>query len=54
MRQSNKCGNVRNDEIINFQLALESASHGSCKTPATFIDSIHPTNQPGKKQSIQK
>ena len=29
--------------------ALESASPASCKTPTTFIDSIHPNNQPGKK-----
>ena len=28
---------------------LESASPASCKTPATFIDSIHPNNQAGKK-----
>ena len=26
----------------------------SCKTPATFIDFIHPQNQLGKKQRIQK
>ena len=29
--------------------ALEAASPASCKTPATFIDSIHPNNQLGKK-----
>ena len=29
--------------------ALESASPASCKTPTTFIDSIRPNNQPGKK-----
>ena len=29
--------------------ALESASPASCKTPATFTDSIRPNNQPGKK-----
>ena len=29
--------------------ALKSASTASCKTPAIFIDSIHPNNQPGKK-----
>ena len=45
VKQSNKCGSVRNDEIINFYTwdlvrALESASPASCKTPATFIDSI--------------
>ena len=40
MRQSNKCGSVRKDEIFNLNLgsgaALESASPPSCKTPATF------------------
>ena len=30
----------------NLVWALESASLGSCKTPATFIDSIHPTTLP--------
>ena len=54
MTQSNKCGSVRNDEIINLHLdlvrALESASPASCKTPATFIDSIRPNNQPGKNK----
>ena len=30
--------------------ALESASPASCKTPATFIDSIRPNNQPGKNK----
>ena len=30
--------------------ALESASPASCKTPATFIDSICPNNQPGKNK----
>ena len=30
--------------------ALESASPTSCKTPATFIDSIRPNNQPGKNK----
>ena len=28
--------------------ALESASPSSCKTPATFIDSIRPNNKPEK------
>ena len=53
LAQSNKCGSVRNDEIINLHLGsgagLKSASPASCKTPATFIDSIRPNNQPGKK-----
>ena len=51
MRQSNKCGSVRNDEIINLHLGSGAgpASPASCKTPATFIDSIHPHNQPRKK-----
>ena len=30
--------------------ALESASPASWKTGATFIDSIHPNNQPGKSK----
>ena len=30
--------------------ALESASPASCKTPATFIDSIRPNNQPEKSK----
>ena len=30
--------------------ALESASPASCKTPATFIDSIHPNNQSRKSK----
>ena len=29
--------------------AFESASPASCKTPATFIDSIRPNNHPEKK-----
>ena len=44
MRQSNKCGNVRNDDLV---WAVESASPASCKTLNTFIDSICPNNQPG-------
>ena len=44
MRQSNKSGSVRNDETFNLHLRSttgpESASPASCKTPATFIDSI--------------
>ena len=52
IRQSNKCGSVRNDEIISWDLvrALESASPASCKTPATYIDSICPNSQPGKNK----
>ena len=30
--------------------ALQSASPASCKTPATFIDSIPPNNQPGQNK----
>ena len=30
--------------------ALESAFTVSCKTPATFIDSIRPNNQPEKRK----
>ena len=30
--------------------ALESASRASCKTPATFIDSIRPNNKPEKSK----
>ena len=59
MRQSNKCGILGNDEIINLHLGsgagLESASPASCKTPATFIDSTHPNNQaPKNKESRQE
>ena len=59
IRQSNICGSTRNDEIIDLHLgsgiwdlvrALESVSPASCKTPATFIDSICPNNQPGKNK----
>ena len=53
MRQSNKYASVRNGEVINLHLVsgtLESASPASCKTPATFIDSIHPNNQQGKNK----
>ena len=32
----------------DLRWALESASSASCKTPATFIDSICPNNQPEK------
>ena len=35
---------------LDLVRALESASHASCKTPATFIDSIRPNNQPGKNK----
>ena len=58
MKQSNKCESVKSGEIIKLHLglvqALESASAASCKTPATFIDSIRPNNPPGKKQRIPK
>ena len=41
MRQSNKCGSARNDEILNLHLGsgvgLESVYPASCKIPATFI-----------------
>ena len=30
--------------------ALESVSPASCKIPVTFIDSIHPNNQSGKRK----
>ena len=53
MRQSNKCGSVRTDEIINlhleYSMTLESAFPAFCKIPVTFIDSIGQNNQPGKK-----
>ena len=54
IRQSNKCGSVRNDEIINLHLG---SGAGPCvsipcswKTRATFIDSIRRNNQPGKNK----
>ena len=55
MRHSNKCGSVRNDEIINLHVGSGAGPRVSipcsCKTPATFIDSIGTNNQPGKKQN---
>ena len=60
MRQSNKCGSVRNDEIINLHLgsgaALESTSPASCKTPATLIDSIRPiqSKNPEMRLNLQQ
>ena len=33
---------------------LESASPASCKTPATFIDSIRPNNHPRKNKILKK
>ena len=33
--------------------ALEPACPASCKTPATFIDSICPKNQPGKNNEFR-
>ena len=48
MRQSIKCGSVRNDEIFNLHLgsgvALESASL------ASFTGSIRPNNYPEKNK----
>ena len=42
MRQCNKCGNVRNNEISTYTWdlvqPLKSASPAYCKTPARFID----------------
>ena len=53
MRQPNKCESARNDEIINLHLGSgagpESASPASCKTTATFTDSIHPKQSTRKK-----
>ena len=58
MRQTNKCGSVRNVEIIKLHLGsggvLESASPASCKTPGKFTDSIRPKQSTKKKQRIQK
>ena len=56
MRQCNKCEIVRNDDIFNLTYtwdlvqALESVSPISCKTPATFIDSICSNIQAGKSK----
>ena len=56
MRQSNKCGSVRNDKIptypCNLVQALESASPASCKTPSTFTNSICSSTR--KNQRVQK
>ena len=52
-RPKDKSTNKKNYEIIptpcstytwDLVRALESASPASCKTPATFIDSIRPNN----------
>ena len=44
MRQSNKCGSARNDEIFNLHHLGSGAcpwvSIPSCKMPTTFIDSM--------------
>ena len=56
IRQTNKCGSVRNDEIIHLGSlvqALGSASSASCKIPATFIDSICPNNHSTKQENIE-
>ena len=54
MRQTNKCGSVWNDEIINLHSESGAgpwvSSPASCKTPVKFIDSIRPNNQPGKNK----
>ena len=53
IRQSKKCGSVRNDEIMNLPWdlvqALESAFPTYCKASATFIDSICLKESTGKK-----
>ena len=55
MRQSNKCRSVRKDENSTYTWdlvrALESASPASCKTPATFTDSIRPNKQAEKTKN---
>ena len=48
-RQSGKCGSVRNDEKLNLHLGsgagpCQHPLADSCKTPATFIDSIPMNN----------
>ena len=49
MKQSNKCGSVRNDEIINLHLG-SGTGPSSCKTPATLIPSAQRTNQEKNKE----
>ena len=39
MRQSNKCGNVRNNETLNLHLG-SSVCPISCKALATFIEPL--------------
>ena len=55
MKQFGKCGSVRTDDIFNLHLVLvqapESASPASCKTPLTFIDSLHPNNYKEKNNT---
>ena len=52
IRQSNKCCRAPNDETYTWDLvqAFESGSPASCNTPAIFIDSIRPNNQPEKSK----
>ena len=54
MRQSKKCRIVTNGKIISlhlqFGVGLSVSIPAPCKTAATFIDSIHPNNQPGKNK----
>ena len=58
MRQSDKYGSVRNDDIFNLHWdlvqALESASSAFCKTLAVFIDSICPNNHLRRKRKLWK
>ena len=52
MTLSNKCGSVRNDGILTYTWdkvrTIESESPAFCNTPAPFVRSMHPHNQPGK------
>ena len=42
--------NTKPQELVDLVWALRSAFPASCKTAATFIDSIHQNNQPGKSK----
>ena len=52
LTQLNKCGSVRNDGILTYTWdklqTIEWESLAFCRTPATFIDSMHSSNHPGK------
>ena len=59
MKQSNKCGRVRNDEIISLHLGIWCGPLSQHPLPPAKHqpqqDTRHrPNDQPGKKQRIKK